>query len=262
MKKFKIRASSTHEIMGGSERITQAQLQNLDVFLKKGKLTEKQEQYKSDLIKKRDNPTELLQMGKTHCETWLKEQLYGRKKEISSKFIEKGLIVEDNSIDFISEYLGIGLLLKNESLFEDEYKCGTPDIVLKDTIIEVKNSWDCFTFPLFSDKIPNKEYYWQAQSYLSLTDRNICKLIYVITDTPDHLIKKEALYYCRNNGYDDFDEDILKKFKEKMTYSNIKNDLKIKIFVIERNDDDIKKINEQVIKCRNYINKLKIQIKL
>ena len=199
--------------------------------------------------------------GQSWCEQWLKEQIYQRKKEFSNKYTQKGLITEDNSIDFIAENLGYGFLIKNEKFFENDYVQGTPDVILKDHIIDVKNSWDCFTFPFFENEYPNKDYYWQAQCYMWLVGVDRYKLIYTLSDTPDNLIEKEAYYWAKNNGYDEVDADLYDQFKAKMTYSNIEDKLKIKVFDIERNNADIEKIKERVIECREYINELKKAIK-
>nr|AKH47489.1 hypothetical protein P12024L_20 [uncultured marine virus] len=225
MKEFKIRASACSQIM-------------------------------SQPRAKKDKEAGLLsQTTKTYCETWIKEILYSRRKEFSNKYTDKGIITEDNSIDYIAEHLNYGMLLKNEKYYQNELMQGTPDIVLKDLIIDVKNSWDNFTFPLFETKI-NPVYYWQAQVYMALTGREKYKLIYVLSDTPEHLIIREARSYCFNNGYDELDSEIYEQFHEKMTYSDIPAYFKIKVFEIERNNDDIKLIELQVIKCRNYINEL------
>lgn len=191
--------------------------------------------------------------GQSYCEQWLKEQLYGRKYEFTSKYTDKGNICEDESIDFVAQQLGYGLIIKNEDHFEDDFMTGTPDIILSDHLIDVKNSWDCFTFPLFDKDIKNKDYYWQAQVYMSLTGMHTYKLIYVLSDTPENLIEKEAYWWCKNNGYDDIEEDIYDKFKKKLTYPGIDDKLKIKDFVITRNSEDIEKIKARVLECREYI---------
>lgn len=197
----------------------------------------------------------LSDIAKTYCDNWIKEQVYAKKKEFTSKTTEKGIIVEDNSIDFIASFLGFELLMKNEQYFEDDFMTGTPDIILnsQDLVIDAKNSWDCFTFPLLESKLPTTDYYWQSQGYLNLTGLNNYKVIYTLTDTPINLIERETYWYCRNNGYDELDMDIFKSFEEKMTYQNIPDKLKIKIFDIKRNDSDIERIKQQVIKCREYI---------
>lgn len=198
---------------------------------------------------------ELSKTTQSYCQTWKKEQLYGRRKTFSNKYTEKGLITEDNSIDFVAEQLSLGFILKNDKFFEDEFITGTPDVILNDTIIDVKNSWDCFTFPLFETKI-NKDYYWQAQGYMHLCNKENYKLIYVLSDTPTHLIEKEAFWYAKSQGYSELDNDILDKFVKQMTYGDIANELKMKVYDIKRNNEDIELIKQRVIECRNYIQSL------
>lgn len=207
---------------------------------------------------------ELSETAKSYCKTWLKEQIYSRKKEFSTKFTEKGNVVEDNSIDFIAEQLGLGLLIKNQESFENEYITGTPDAIARsaDLVIDAKNSWDCFSFPLFEDAIPTKDYYWQAQGYMNLTGLRRFRLCYVLSDTPVHLIEKEAYWWCKNNGYDDLDIDVYKEFEKRMTYSNISDRFKLKTFDVPYNQDEIGLVYNRVEKCREYINELKRSLKI
>jgi len=193
--------------------------------------------------------------GENYVKDWLKEQIYGRRKEIKSKYIDKGLICEDNSLDFIAEKLDYGVLVKNEQTFENEYFVGTPDVILNDHLIDVKNSWDAFTFPLFDDEI-NPAYYAQGQVYMALTAKEKYKLIYVLSDTPRNLIEREAYWYCKNNGYDDMDKDVLNDFTQKMTYDGIDDSLKIKVFEFDRDDGYIAKLIERVDECREIIKQI------
>lgn len=196
----------------------------------------------------------------SYCETWLKERLYNSYYEFSSKFTEKGLIVEDQSIDFIADNLGYGFLIKNEDHFENEHLTGTPDIITNDTIIDVKNSWDCFSFPIFEYDIPNKDYWYQLQGYMALTGKEKARLIYVLSDTPENLIEREAYWWCKNNGFDDLDMDVYKRFLKNKTYPDVQNNLKIKTFEITRDNEAIQAIYDRVELCREYIETLKQKI--
>ena len=158
--------------------------------------------------------------------------------------------MEDNSIDFIAENLKLGMLIQNTQFFENDFLTGTPDIIIPDFVFDVKNPWDFSTFPLLETEIPNTDYYWQGQGYMWLTGRKKYKLIYVLSDTPLHLIRKEAYYYCMDNGYDELDDDVYQDFVNKMTYPDVPDHLKIKIFEFERNDEDIERIKERVLVCR------------
>lgn len=203
---------------------------------------------------------EMGETAKSYCEQWLKEQIYGRKKEFTSKHTQKGLIVEDNSIDFIAEQLKLGMLFKNEEHFSNDYMEGTPDIIIPDRIIDAKNSWDCFTFPLFEDGIPTKGYEWQLQGYMELADRDKATLAYVLSDTPINLIEKEAYYWCKNNGYEELDLNVYKEFMKRMTYGDIDAKLKLKTYEIARDKNKAEQIKSRVYQCRDYIELLKLKL--
>ena len=227
MKQFKIRASATGQIMGNPRLKADKEAGNLSAT------------------------------AKTYCEKWLKEQIYDRKIEFSTKFTEKGLINEDESIDFAAQWLDLGFVLKNEESFENDFMTGTPDMLPpSDTnlVIDIKNSWDFSTFPLFADDIPTKDYYYQLQVYMHLTGRKKAMLVYTLTDTPLVLIEREARYYASKWGYEA--DDIIDEYIDRMTYGSIPSALKIKSFNFEYDSDVIKKIEAKVLKCREYINEL------
>lgn len=196
--------------------------------------------------------------GKSYVKEWYKEQLYGKKKEFSNKFIKKGIINEEQSLQIIADYLDLGFVFKNEQFYENEFMHGTPDLVLKNLIIDVKNSWDLFTFPLFDTEIKNESYIDQLNVYMNLTGVPKAKLIYTLTDTPDFLIEKEARKYCFENGIEDLDLDVYDEFLQKMTYSNIPIDLRVKVFDLEYSLERNNKLESRVVECRDYLNSILI----
>ena len=187
----------------------------------------------------------------SYLEEWTKEQIYSRRKEIFSKYLDKGNAVEVDSLDFIKTHLNYKQLEKNEESFENDFLTGTPDAILDDHIIDVKNSWDCFSFPLFFNSIPNKDYYYQAQGYMALTGIDRYKLIYTLMDTPEDLIQRE---YFGDQSTD------LVEFASKYKYSDIEPQYRIKVFDIYRNDEDIENIYNRVDQCRQYINSLRLDL--
>lgn len=194
--------------------------------------------------------------GETYCRNWLKGQLLNRQAEIKSKYLDKGNIMEDESLDAIAKHLGLGMLIKNEKQFENDYFTGMPDALPKPYVVDAKNSWSWETFPYVDVEVPDKDYYWQGQCYMALTKKKQFKLVYTLLDTPQHLIEREARYYCLNNGWGELDQDILEQFIKKMTYSDIPEEKRIKVFDIARNDADISAIETRVLECRDYIKTL------
>lgn len=197
--------------------------------------------------------------AKTYCENWVKEQLYARRKEFTSKYTDKGNECEESSIEYAAEHFGWGLVAKNEEHFEDELMTGTPDIILAESVEDIKNSWDCFTFPLFDTDIPEKKYYWQGQVYMALTGKSTFGLVYTLMNAPDHLIEQEAR---RSADWQEVEAELYDAVRDRMTYDGLNTDLRIKRFEIARNEEDIARIEKRVQECREYIKQITNHLKI
>lgn len=205
----------------------------------------------------RSKSEKLSKTAQTFCEKWVKEQVYNRRIEFSNKYTEKGLIVEHNSIDFLINQLNLEFGIKNDDYFEDDFMHGTPDLILTDIVVDVKNSFSFETFPLFEKEIPTKDYIYQLQVYMHLTGKKNAKLVYTLMDTPINLIDKEAYWYCENNGIDPKDRpEVFDAFKAKMTYSDIDPKFKVKAFDLAYDEAVIAEIQERVKLCREYVKEL------
>lgn len=254
---FRIRCSAIGEIMGGAlNRPTEKQLQELDMLQAKPNRTELQSKKLEELIAKRDTPNPLSEGAKTYCETWLKERIYGRYKEFSSKYTEKGIECEQAAIDLFSDVYGFGMLSKNEQFFENEHITGTPDIILADSVADIKCSWDCFSFPLFSSELDNDSYWWQMQGYMELTGKSLATVNYCLMDAPEFLMEREARNAAYKIGSSEVSMELYDKISAKMTYSHLDNHLRIKSFTVSRDDEAIKAIYSRVEMCREYIKTL------
>lgn len=131
------------------------------------------------------NKSELLsQTTKTYLEEWMKQRIYGVKKEISNKYLSKGTLLEDEAIDKAIEWLDLPFCLKNTERYYNDYFEGEPDLIVGDSIFDIKNSWDCFTFPLFETKIPTLDYESQVNVYMDLLGLKKASVIYVLLNTP------------------------------------------------------------------------------
>lgn len=121
------------------------------------------------------------------------EYKYGRVKEFSSKYTEKGTKNEAQSIREYNQIFGTNYV-KNEIRLYNEFITGECDIDDKecDTILDIKNSWDLFTFHEAKLKTEAKKLYeWQGQSYCELYNRSNFKLVYILSNAPDELVLKE-----------------------------------------------------------------------
>jgi hypothetical protein len=193
--------------------------------------------------------------GESYLKKWYLENKYKRKKEFWANQIEKGLRVEPIGIAMLSRKLNVELS-KNDEWFENDLMQGTPDIILDDEIIDIKCSWDIFSFPWFDKEIPNKDYYWQLQGYMALTGMKKASLVYCLIDTPDPLIALELkkLYYQSGGVAEDWTPETNAELAENYKFNDIPEQDRIIKFDIERNDEDIELIYKRVAVCRDYLN--------
>ena len=119
------------------------------------------------------------------------ETKYGRVKEFSSKYTDKGLSCEESAINALNS-IHQKQYVKNEVRICNDFITGECDIDDKesDLIIDVKNSWDLFTFH-DAKTTDNKNYEFQGQCYMELYNRSNFSLIYMLEDAPDNIILKE-----------------------------------------------------------------------
>lgn len=195
--------------------------------------------------------------GENYLKKWYLENKYKRKKEFWANQVEKGLRVEPIGIEMLSRKMGIELS-KNDEWFDNEFLQGTPDLVLEDKIIDIKSSWDIFSFPWFETELPNKDYYWQLQCYMALTGIKKAAIAYCLIDTPDPLIALELkkLYYQSGGVAEDWTPETNAELAENYRFNDIPEQDRIRIFEVERNNKDIELIYERVKISREYINSL------
>lgn len=210
------------------------------------------------------------QMGETAkqrlLEIYVKEK-YGRDKELINKYITKGLQVEEDSITLYSRNKKT-FYRKNEDRLENDFICGTPDLYegpsIKEAtlIIDIKSSWDLFTFWMVLHKPMNTAYVYQLQSYMALTGAKESKLVYCLVSTPAPLILDEMNKLKWKMGVSDPDtNEVFKQacdyLETAMRFDDIPMEERFIEFTIQRNDAVIDSIYERVTDCRKFLNALK-----
>tara|TARA_R100001163_G_C5029224_1_gene169923 strand:- start:350 stop:1090 length:741 start_codon:yes stop_codon:yes gene_type:complete len=238
-------------------KITDKQLLTLEGLLSKVKLTEKQAQLRDTLLLKRDAKPELSKGAKTYIkELWL-ENNYGIKQEINNKYIDKGNEVEDLSIELCETMLDLGRLYKNDEYFENDFVCGSPDVITDTHIIDVKSSWSAATFPFFEEKIPNLLYEWQLKAYMFLCNIHKSYLAYCLVPTPEILIEDEIRKISWKRGeLSEISEEVENEVREFHNLDQIPIWERVKTFEVKLTGEDIKKIKEKVTLARDYYNNL------
>lgn len=195
--------------------------------------------------------------GENYLKKWYLEKKYNRKKDFWAKQVEKGLQVEPIGIQMLSEFEGIELS-KNDEWFEDEFIQGTPDVIYKDMVTDIKCSWDIFSFPWFETEIPNKDYFYQLQGYMALTGLKKASLVYCLIDTPDPIIAQELrkLYYQSGGRAEDWTPETNNELAENYKFNDIPQKDRMVRFDIERDEKVISLIKDRVKISREYLDSI------
>ena len=199
----------------------------------------------------------LSETAKTYIQDYFKEKELGIAKEFWSRYTDKGLIMEDEAIDFASQVLDWGFVVKNEQFYQNEWITGTPDVITKDLLADIKCSWDGTTFPLFETELKNKDYFWQMQGYMWLTGLERAELAYTLMNTPHQIVEDEVRRAHWKAGMIDEDLDLREAVQSQHNFDHLPNNLRVKRFIVEKNEDAIESIKEKVELARDYYEQLK-----
>lgn len=198
-------------------------------------------------------------VGKT-AQSFLRDEyirlVYGREKIVRTKKMQKGIEVENESISLINNTQNT-FYSKNEKQFENDFVTGTPDIITDDLVIDVKSSYNLWTF--HSHTFVPKEYYAQLQAYMWLSEKQKAQLIFVLVNTPQHLIYREFAKAFYSSGVEDgsVEMDKLQNDIEKnYIYDDIPQEKRIRIFDIKRDDEYIEEVQFFVKEGRKFLKKL------
>jgi hypothetical protein len=128
--------------------------------------------------------------AKTCIEKLAKQLVYGYDEEVSSKYTDKGLMVEDKSIELYNSVFFTDHA-KNTERKTNDWITGECDIATPRRIIDIKSSWSLSTFPATAAAGKDKGYEWQGRAYLWLWDMDEFEIAYCLVNTPEELIGYE-----------------------------------------------------------------------
>lgn len=277
------RCSGLAHIMGEGNVITEKQLEQLAYLESRPKPTDNQKDQIAKLINKRDNP-ELGEQVKTHLLDIFASHKYGRREELISKHLDKGNEREEDSITLISRTTGI-LFEKNSSRLHNNFIQGEPDMFIGEKIenaehvFDSKTSWSLHTFLRAKYKKLDPLYYWQGVGYMDLTGAKTHTVCFcLVNGTAQAIIaeKKQLAYKMRETDLTSsafvkkcqqieinhiFDIDSFKKEYPGFAFDNdinnwkwdIPMDQRIHTFKFERNEEDIRKVHDRVLECREWM---------
>jgi hypothetical protein len=209
------------------------------------------------LTEPRSKSEVLSQTAKSYIEDLFNELEFGYRKEFSSRYTDKGLEMEDEAIQFASEQFDWEFVVKNTERFTNDYITGEPDINTDSLLADIKCSWSLDTYPMFEAEMKNKDYYWQLQGYMWLTGKTEAELVYCLMNTPLQIVEDEVRRAHWKAGLIDEDIDLRHEVQTKHNYDNIPSKLRVKRYIIERDEKAIEKIIEKVEIAREYYKMLK-----
>ena len=201
----------------------------------------------------------LSQTTKTYLQELAVQEVYGIRKEFSSRYTDKGNEVEELSIALCNDVLNLGFIYKNEENYSNDWISGTPDVNTNEILLDVKSSWDATTFPFFDTELKNKDYFYQLQGYLWLTNKTEALLCYCLIDTPLQIVEDEIRREHWKASLIEESLDLRAFVQSKHTFGHIPKEKRLKTFKITKDEVVIEAIKTRIEQCREYYNEL-IQI--
>lgn len=186
---------------------------------------------------------------------WI-EQVYGRTKDFSSKYTEKGNTVEEDALTIYSLVKG-QLFIKNKTTFKNEYFIGTPD----HRKFDIKCPWDIHNFFGVITEPIEKNYVYQLNAYMDLTGEDKMDLVYVLCNTPEKLIEDEKKKLAWKMATIDPSKDeafqmAAAAVEKNCIFDDIPNEKRYIEFEIVRDQSLIDSVKKRVPIWREFLNML------
>lgn len=203
---------------------------------------------------------ELSKTAQSYLQELAIEKVFGIRKQIHSRYLDKGNICEDASIELAEKVLELGFVFKNEEYFENDFVCGTPDVITDTLILDVKTSWSIDTFPFFEEELTNKDYFYQLQAYMWLTGKRNSILAYCLVDTPLDMVEDEIRRESWAKKEISVTEETENEVRLRHEFSHIDENLRVKAFLVEYDEEVIEAMKTRIIEAREYFSKLVNQL--
>lgn len=283
------RASSMGEIMTSKDGITEIQAAKLVELGAKLKMTEKQSQEYLRLKEKQDNPKMALTTLRKSVEIY-RTAATGRRPQLKNKYLSHGTDVEEDSITLYSLVKRQAFYKKkvrlNDTHFTGEIDTSdvdnNTDIMLSKIIVDAKSCWEVHTMPSCLDVL-EKNYWVQMQTYMALIPNSESAVVAkcLVNHTAQSILKRiEGIRY-RHNVLDTetreclaeifeleknsiYDRALFKKhnihydfyISEEEWIENsydIPEENRVHEFKVDRDDDYIRAMRNQVDECRQWL---------
>ncbi len=130
--------------------------------------------------------------AKTYIRSLVSQDVFGVDFEVTSKEMEKGILLEPDAIALLNRVRGLSLV-KNTERKTNEWFTGECDLFDANARRghDLKCSWSVATFPMLPSDCVDKIYEWQARVYMWLWDADEWEVNYALLSTPEHLARWE-----------------------------------------------------------------------
>jgi len=220
--KHLFRAHMVGKIINVPKPLTANQTETLGAFKLKGyaNITVKQKETFVNLENKliESKKFKLTDANKKTLSELVYATKYGRRTEINSDKITKGLTVEKDCRDILSRVTGLFLTYSKERK-QNDWVTGAIDIEPNEVVADIKSSWSWESYSKILESSANEVYLRQLDSYMDLWGKKDSLLCHVLTDTPFKLVEK-----------------VIKSLDYKYDVLNIEGDVR------DENIDDVKKV--------------------
>lgn len=190
------------------------------------------------------------------------QEVYGRKKDITTKHMDKGTQAEEASIDLFSRVEG-RVFWKNEQRLENDWATGHVDIYEGPSITEalsvwdIKSRWELDTFmPKLIEEVDPGENL-QLQVYFCLTGAKSGGIVNTLVDCPFGILEEEKkrLLFSMNVATEFSPEylEAAEELEKRLTFPDIDFRERVIKQEIQRDDEIIEKMEAKVPKMRQWL---------
>lgn len=202
----------------------------------------------------------LIEGNKTYLRECFIGEMHDIRKDISSKYFDKGNLCEQDAMQILQDALYPKSFVKSfKKHVSNDFIQGTPDVVMSDYLYDIKNAYDRFTF---ANAEKTWEYEWQIKAYLWLTGKTKGRLFYTLTNMPEELIQDEErkLFYSHRPKFISTEQkeylEACEELRKKLDFTKMAIHERFKLWEIELTESDIETMKTAVINGRNYMKEL------
>jgi len=231
------------------------------------------------LQKKQKGEDELPSGAKTHLDDVFRSQFWKRRRHLTNKYLEKGLLCEQDILDIASK-MDNDFYLKNDEHDENDYIQGSWD----NYAVKVRDAKANYDLKTFDEAELSNLYSWQIKGYSFIIKekQNLDhypegELIYGLVNNPLHHIQNEMTrqFYANGNPDDDnedwleikrqiernhiFDKSLFVRdyphyiFENSVWNYDIPAQFRIKKFDVTTTEEDVDHIKRRVMMSRVYL---------